>query len=97
VKKAIREVPNAPVVTQVKRVLVTMGLVNHVGRVIPVNPTTQTRLRARHATRVTTKKNRAKRLVCRAFLERMKTILVQKHVKFVRSDNIKTHLAMKRV
>ena len=94
VKKAILEVLNAPVVTRVKRVLVTMGLVNHAGRVISVNPAIQTLLRAHHAKVAIIKLTRAKRLVCRAFLARMKTMPVQPNVKIAALGNTKMYLAM---
>ena len=97
VKKASQEVPNAPVVTRVKRVLVTMGLVNHVGRVISVNPAIQTLLRAHHAKVAIIKLTRANHRVCRAFLARMKTIPVRPNAKIAALGNIKIHLAMIRV
>ena len=93
VKKASQEVPSAPVVPRVNPVRVTMVRAKYVRRANLVHPTIQTRLRARHANRATFKKIRAKRLVCRAFLARMKMILVRPTVKIAALDNIKMYRA----
>ena len=74
VKKAMLEVPNAPVAMLVNRVRVIMVPVKYVRWANLVHPTIQTRLRARHANRATFKKIRAKLPVCRAFPERIKTV-----------------------
>jgi hypothetical protein len=97
VKKVILAAPNAPVATLVNRVRVIMALVKRVRWVNLVHPMIKTLLHARHATPGIIKKIRAKRLVYRAFLERMKTILVRTLVKIATLVNIKMHLAMKRV
>jgi hypothetical protein len=55
------------------------------------------RMLAHHATRARIKKRRAKRLVCRAFLERMRMIRVPPNVKIVAKDNIKAYRATTRV
>jgi hypothetical protein len=97
VKKVILEVPNALVVVPVNRVRVIMVLVKHVRKVNLVHPMTVLLLHARHATLGIIKKIKAKRLVCRAFLGRMKTILVQQNVKIAALDNIKMYLAIHHV
>jgi hypothetical protein len=89
VKKVILEVPNALVVVPVNRVRVKMVLVKHVRWVNLVHPMTVLLILARHATLGIIKKIRAKRLVCRAFLGRMKMILVRTLVKIAAKDNIK--------
>jgi hypothetical protein len=84
VKKVIQVAPNAPVATRVKRVWVIMALVKHVMRVNFVHPMTLLLIRAHHAKVAIIKQVRAKRLVCRAYLARMKTIPVQPNVKIAR-------------
>ena len=97
VKKVILEVPNAPVVPRAKRVRVPMALAKHVRRVNLVHPMTILLMRAHHAKVAIIKQLRAKRLVCRAFLARMRMALVQQIVKIAALDNTKMRLAMKRV
>ena len=97
VKKAILEVPNAPAVPLAKQVPVLMVLAERVMRDNHANPMIQTRLRARPAKVALIKTKMAKRLVCRAFLARMKTIPVQPNAKIAALGNIKIHLAMIRV
>jgi hypothetical protein len=94
VKKAILAVPNAPVAPLAKRVRVLMVLAKHALRDNHANPTIQTLLRACDAKVALIKKNRAKHLVCRAFLERMKTIPVQPNVKSAALGNTKMYRAM---
>jgi hypothetical protein len=72
VKKVIQEVPNAPVATLVNRVRVTMVRAKPVRRVNLVNLMIGRLILAHHANRATIKKSRVKRLVCRAFLARIK-------------------------
>ena len=71
-----------------------MALAKHVRRVNLVHPMTILLMRAHHAKVAIIKQLRAKRLVCRAFLARMKTTLVQQNVKIARKDNTKMYLAM---
>ena len=92
VKKVIPAVPNAPVAPLAKRVL---PVAKYVRRANLVNPMIQKRILVHHATRACIKQIRAKRLVCRAFLERMKIELVHQNVKIAALDNIKMHLATK--
>ena len=95
VKRAILVVPNAPVVPLAKQVPVLMVLAERVMRDNHANPMIQTRLRARPAKVALIKTKMAKRLVCRAYLERMKIELVHQNVKIAALDNIKMHLATK--
>ena len=97
VKKAILEVPNAPAVPLVKRVRVSMVLAKPVRWVNLVRPTTILLLLAHRAQVAIIKQFRAKLLVCRAFLARMRMRLDQPNVKIAALDNTKTHLAMTRV
>ena len=97
VKKAILEVPNAPVVPLAKQVPVLMVLAERVMRDNHANPMIQSRLRARPAKVALIKTKMAKRLVCRAFLARMKMILVRPNVKSAALDNIKMYRATTRV
>ena len=97
VKKAIRAVPNAPVVPLAKRVPVLMVLAKHVMRGNHANPMIQTRLRARPAKVALIKTKMAKRLVCRAYLARMKTVPVRRNVKIAALGNTKMQLAITRV
>ena len=90
-------VPNAPVAPLAKRVRIPMALAKYVRRANLVNPMIQKRMLVHHATRACIKQIRAKRLVCRAFLERMKTILVQPNVKSAALGNTKMHRATTRV
>jgi hypothetical protein len=94
VKKVIPAVPNAPVAPLAKRVL---PVAKYVRRANLVNPMIQKRMLVHHATRACIKQIRAKRLVCRAFLERMKTIPVQPNVKSAALGNTKMHRATTRV
>ena len=94
VKKAIREVPNAPVVPLAKRVRVSTVLVKHVLRVNLVHPMNVLLTRAYHVFLDLIKQVRVKHLVCRAFLARMKTIPVQPNVKSAALGNIKMYRAM---
>jgi hypothetical protein len=94
VKKVIQVAPNAPVATRVKRVRVMGARVKNVRRVNLVCPKISTRLLVHRVPLELIKKIRAKRLVCRAYLARMKTIPVQHSVKIAVLDNIKLHLAM---
>ena len=94
VKKVILVVPNASVATRVKPERALAVLAKHVRRANLVHPMTQKRMLVHHATRARIKKMRAKRLVCRAFLERMKTIPVQPNVKSAALGNTKMYPAM---
>jgi hypothetical protein len=96
-KKAILEVPNAPVAVLVKPVLALVVLVKNVRLVNHVHPMIKTLLCARHVIPDFIKQLWAKHLVYRAFLARMKTIPVQQNVKIAAVGNIKMHLAMTRV
>ena len=93
--KQKQAVPNAPVATRVNRVPAPVAGVNNAPLVNRVQPTIKTLLRARYATLAIIRRNWAKRLVCRAFLERMKMILVRTLVKLVVKDNINMHPATK--
>ena len=94
VKKAIPAVPNAPVVPRAKRAPVLTVLAKHVLRDNHANPMIQTRLRARRAKVALIKTKMAKRLVCRAFLARMKMIRVQPNAKFAALGNTNMYPAM---
>jgi hypothetical protein len=97
VKKAILEVPNAPVVPLVKQERVSMALAKHVRWVNLVHPMTLLLIRAHLAKVAIIKQLRAKRLVCLAFLARMKMTLVPQIAKIAALGNTKMHLAMERV
>ena len=97
VQKVILEAPNAPVATLVNRERVSMARAKHVWRVNLVHPMTILLIRAHHAKVAIINQARVKRLVCRAFLARMKTLPVLPNVKIAASGNIKMHLAMIRV
>jgi hypothetical protein len=97
VKKVILEVPNVPVVTRVKRVLVTMAIAKHVRTVDFVNPMAILLILVLSVAWDTIKKNWAKRLAYPAFLARMKMILDRPNVKIARKDNTKMYLATKPV
>jgi hypothetical protein len=93
VKKVIRAVPNAPVVPLAKPVRVLMVLAKHVMRVNHVHPMTLLLIRAHYAKVALIKTKEVKRLVCHAYLARMKTILVQPIVNSAALDNTKMYLA----
>ena len=97
VKKAIRAVPNALVAPLAKRVPVLMVNVNNVPLVNHVHLMIQTRLRAYHVLPGLIKQVQAKRLVCRAYLARMKTVPVRRNVKIAALGNTKMQLAITRV
>jgi hypothetical protein len=97
VKKAILAVPNAPVVPLAKRGRVIMVLAKHVMRVNLVHPMTVLLTCAYHVFLDLIKQVRVKHLVCRAFLERTKTIPVLPNVKIAALANTKMHRAMTRV
>ena len=97
VKKAILEVPNVPAVPLVKRVRASMVLAKPVRWVNLVRPTTILLLLADRAQVAIIKQFRAKRLVCRAFLARMRMRLDQPNVKIAAKDNIKAYRATTRV
>ena len=71
VKKAMLEVPNAPVVTPVNQGRVTGAHVKNVRRVNLVHPMIKTLLRAHCAKLACIKTKEAKHLVYRAYLARM--------------------------
>jgi hypothetical protein len=93
VKKVILEVSNAPVATLVNRVLVPMVRAKHVRLVNLVHPMIRRLFLARHVIPAIINTFRAKRLVCRAYLARMKIELVHQNVKIAALDNIKMYLA----
>ena len=74
-----------------------MVLAERVMRDNHANPMIQTRLRARPAKVALIKTKMAKRLACRAFLGRMKTIPVQPNVKIAVLGDTKMYLARTRV
>jgi len=97
VKKVNRAVPNAPVATLVKRVLVTMAIAKHVRTVDFVNPMAILLILVLSVTLAIIKRTWAKRLAYPAFLARMKMILDRPNVKIARKDNTKMYLATKPV
>jgi hypothetical protein len=92
-KEAILEVPNAPIVTPVNLVRVTMALVKHARKVNLVNPMSILLILVLSVNLAIIKRTWAKRLVYPAYLERMKTTPVQPNVKSAALGNIKIHLA----
>ena len=89
--------PNAQVATPVNQAQVPMVRVKHVGLVNLVHLMIQTLLRAHCAKLAIIKQVRAKHLVYRAYLARMKTIPGPPNVKIAAVGSIKMHLAMIRV